>query len=70
MTRNEDPDGQVDLGDRQAANDLKNAGQKLPQRNPNDDTEKHPDRQVALEDTHRRGVIGRRFADRIETVPP
>jgi len=51
-----DPDeqthGQVDLGDREAADEMKDAGEKLPEGNSHDDTEKHPHRQIPLEHTH------------------
>jgi len=63
----QNPHRQIDLGDREAADDLKHARQELSERNTDDDAEKDPHREIPFEDAHlgtpSSGVLPMAFMD-------
>jgi len=63
-------DRDVDLGDRHAAEHVKRRGQQAAEHDADDDAERHPQRQVALERAKRRPRAARRgFGDRAHATP-
>ena len=49
---NQQADRQIDLGKLQPADRLKHSRQNLTQRNPRDDAQEHPNREVTLKNAH------------------